>query len=261
VDQLGREIVLSQQHVIPIPPVADDGYGNPVIYDLTVCYPEDESLEEVETRAGICLPRDAVRLREQPIFCWAELDRQSLQPKHANLKDDVKNGLRIIIMRAEIQNCRLYARISIAQRRDARPEKGLYIFAGKTKTESTNWYEIERKEVETGDTGLLLLKTTVDTSIARFEVSPYYSARIEGERIVRSGEDFDYIIEGVIYLLVPLIENTQKQITNAFEVYLLLPQIGSFVNPPSKFLNKDIDAINVILKNLDWHIVWMGIEG
>jgi len=164
-------------------------------------------------------------------------------------------------MRAEIQNCRLYARISIAQRRDARPEKGLYIFAGKTKTESTNWYEIERKEVETGDTGLLLLKTTVDTSIARFEVSPYYSARIEGERIVRSGEDFDYIIEGVIYLLVPLIENTQKQITNAFEVYLLLPQIGSFVNPPSKFLNKDIDAINVILKNLDWHIVWMGIEG
>jgi len=261
VDSIGREIVLTQQQVIPVPPVADDGYGNPVIYDLTVRYPGDELLEEVETRAGICLPRDAVRLREQPIFCWVELDRQSLQPKDTELKDDVRNGLRTIIMRAEIQNYRLYGRISIAQRRDVRPEKGAYISAGKTKTESTNWEEIERKEVQTGVTELLLLKTSVDTSIAHFEVAPHYSARIEGERIVRSGEDFDYLIEGVTYLLVPLIENTQKQITNGFEVYLLLPRIGSFVNPPIKFLNKDIDTINDILKNLDWHIVWMGIEG
>ena len=69
IDSCGREIVLPAARIEPVPPVAGDGAGNAVFYDLTVAYPGDRDLEEAETRAGVCLPRGVVRLREEPIFC------------------------------------------------------------------------------------------------------------------------------------------------------------------------------------------------
>src|SRR5262245_28549264 len=61
----GREIVLSETIVLPIPPVAgkDDA---PIFFDLTVAYPDNSNLEEAETREGVCLPRGVFRLRQPP---------------------------------------------------------------------------------------------------------------------------------------------------------------------------------------------------
>src|SRR6185295_16936650 len=73
IDNSGREIVLTQPEILQVPPVANDGKGNPVYYDLTVSYPNDLSLKETETRDGICVSRSAVRLREKPVFCWVEV--------------------------------------------------------------------------------------------------------------------------------------------------------------------------------------------
>ena len=79
IDALGREIVLTTTRVESVPPIAHDGTGRSVFYDLTVSYPDDSELEETETREGICLPRGVVRLREEPVFCWVRLN-ENLQP-------------------------------------------------------------------------------------------------------------------------------------------------------------------------------------
>lgn len=74
IDALGREIVLLESQVEPIPPVAGESDGSPALYYLTVSYPDDGDLEETELREGICNTRGAIRLREQPVFCWVRLN-------------------------------------------------------------------------------------------------------------------------------------------------------------------------------------------
>ena len=64
IDSSGREIVLTKPEVLQVPPVANDGQGNPLYYDLVVSYPVDLLLKETETRDGVCVSRGAVRLRE-----------------------------------------------------------------------------------------------------------------------------------------------------------------------------------------------------
>ena len=70
IDCFGREIILTDSYVEPVPPVAGEEDGRPVFYDLTVSYPEDRNIEESEIREGICLPRGVVRLLVEPVFCW-----------------------------------------------------------------------------------------------------------------------------------------------------------------------------------------------
>src|ERR1051325_3553764 len=63
-DGLGREIILTENQTIAIPPVAGNK-GYPVYFDLTVAYGDDSTLEDAETREGICLDRGVIRRREQ----------------------------------------------------------------------------------------------------------------------------------------------------------------------------------------------------
>jgi len=140
IDLHGREIVLTQEEVQPIPPVAADTDGDSVFFDLTVSYLEDGDMEVVETREGICLPRGTVRLREQPIFCWVRLQKDpfgNLQPKDARLAADIKDCRKIILARVEIFNCQLNGMISIVQRRSARPPEQPRIVCGEVRP--TDW--------------------------------------------------------------------------------------------------------------------------
>src|SRR5262245_49348446 len=73
IDAKGREIVLTRERVEPVPPVDAEPDGRPVFFDLAVSYPDDDQLEESETRQGVCLPRGVVRRREEPILCWVRL--------------------------------------------------------------------------------------------------------------------------------------------------------------------------------------------
>src|SRR5207247_7598108 len=61
-DSLGREIILTETHIEPIPPVADNGSGGSVFYLLTVSYPDDTALRSSETRSGICTQPGVVRM-------------------------------------------------------------------------------------------------------------------------------------------------------------------------------------------------------
>ena len=125
-------------------------------------------LEKIETRQGVCYERGTVRLREEPNFCWIKLDPgKNFQPESDDLEKQIKEGLRIIIMRAEIQNCRLSKKISIAQRRNARPTQGVKVVSGSFAPEPQKlpwklWPENDNHPEALG------LKIFVDTLIASF---------------------------------------------------------------------------------------------
>jgi len=174
-DSRGREIVLLDTDVEPVPPVAAERDGTAVYFDLTVAYPSDDELEEAETREGVCLPRGVVRLRERPVFCWVRLERVNgrLVPVSPAQRLAIQAGLQIVLTRAQVRNCRLDADLSIAERRNARPLAQPHLECGHQQAAWVKWV------VQSVPIGLL---APVDTSAARFRVTPCYSARVDGPR-------------------------------------------------------------------------------
>jgi hypothetical protein len=177
-DALGREIVLTRDRVEPVPPVASEPNGESVFFDLAVSYPGDELLEEAETREGICLPRGVVRLREEPVLCWIRLRRGAaglLTAVDPRLGLEVEQGLRIVLARVEVLQCRLRQDISLAERRSARPARQPHIACGR---QTPVW-----TEVSLGGEIAFHLTTTIDTSAAGFLTTPCYSVRLDGQRV------------------------------------------------------------------------------
>jgi hypothetical protein len=260
IDSLGREIVLTETWIEPVPPVAGEDDGKSVFYDLTVSYPEDTDLEEAETREGICLPRGVVRLREEPVFCWVRLenDMDNLHPKNTKLQNDIRDGLKIVLTRAEVLNCQLNKDLSIAERLSARPAKQPYIACGETNVTSTDW---QVWFDEKSDTPLGLQLQRVDTSSAQFRTTPCYSAHIVGNRFfnMEIGEkESNFLLDGFVSVVEP----------NAagFTLRVLMPEkmsIGILSVNPSRFFDQNVfepDGRDALQKN-GWHVVWMGIEG
>jgi hypothetical protein len=146
IDAQGREIVLVDTEELDVPPVAGESDGSAVFYDLAILYPDDATLEVVETRAGVCAPRGVVRLREKPVFCWVRLKRteagstataqngsqikESLAAADARLRAAIEQGMFLVLARAEVLNCQLNQDLSIAERRNARPSLGPHIACG-----------------------------------------------------------------------------------------------------------------------------------
>jgi hypothetical protein len=133
IDGLGREIVSINDHVEPVQPVAGEADGTPALFDLTISYGEE--LEAAEQRAGICNQQGTIRLKEEPVFCWIELDADG-QPKDADIAKEILAGMRLILARAEVLNCQLEKDISIAQRLNARIATQPYICCG---TSTPDW--------------------------------------------------------------------------------------------------------------------------
>src|SRR5918912_463668 len=138
IDALGREIVLTQNQIEPIPPVAGDQNGNPVLYYLTVSYPRDEDLEETETREGVCGTSGTVRLKEEPVFCWVRLS-ENRQPLEQRSQQEIAAGMKLILALAEVLNCQLEKDLDIAQRLSARPSRQPYICCEKDDTAWKLW--------------------------------------------------------------------------------------------------------------------------
>jgi hypothetical protein len=191
-NSLGQEIILTETHVEPIPPVADNGAGASAFYDLTVSYPDDTALKPSETRDGICLPTGVVRLREEPVFCWVQLGDDGVQPVDQQLKDRIQKGLFIVLARIEVFNCQLKQPVSVIQRRNARPAKQPYIACGKFTPSATDWgVEVFPKgaplhKVDPGLGGLqfpsVRIFTQVNTSTGGFQATPEYTVRLIGDR-------------------------------------------------------------------------------
>ena len=266
VDSLGREIVLTNTMTLQVPPVASDDSGEPVFYDLAVSYPDDSALEETETRDGICLARGVVRRREVPVLCWLRLDSER-QPIDARLKKDVVEGMRLILCRIEVLNCQLNKDISIAERRNARPPRLPNIACGEETPTAWSIFDIgiEAPQSTAGAFGTAFiagfgLRANIDTSVAGFQVTPSYTARVRGPHLKtlvdgetnmpmivadlvsippESATAKDFIVE-VLLCVQPM---TQALLMSRMRGGMTAEQTAAF----TQFFS-------------DWRIVWMGVE-
>jgi hypothetical protein len=254
-DDLGREIVLTETRVEPVPPVADDGFGRPVLYDLTVAYPAESDLPVSETRESVCGGVGAVRLMERPIFCWARLgpppDRLPTEPLGSTgLRDAIQSGRRIRLARAEVLNCKLEHPLSIAQRRNAKPPSQPYIACGAS--DAADW-TVEGLSA-TSNFGYLLTKTVL-TESAGFRTTPRYMAHITGSRQFAfnvNGVQFARMLDG--FLVVDEAKSNQTQVT----VQMLIPAFMVNLAVPANFEQLLKEALEQ--KNL-WRVEWLGVEG
>jgi len=256
IDSQGREIVLTKPAVLQVPPVASDGQGNAVYYDLVVSYPDDADLKPTETRDGICVSRSAVRLREAPTFCWAELvptsdpagtpaaidaDRKA---KLAALNTDIEAGNRIRLARAEVLNCQLNQPLSVAERRNARPATQPFIAAGNT-AGLTNTFSAAPSSLG------ITVSLAVDASAGQFRSVPLYFANVVGDRSVQvtlPGGTSTLLIDGFVRVDAPT--------ATGFKFSLLIPSV--LIDRALK-LSDVATALPAALKN--WYVVWMGVEG
>lgn len=241
-DLQGHEIVLTGEHREPVPPVEGDPDGTPAVYDLVVSYPEDDRLEVVETRAGVCAGRGAVRLREEPVFCWVRLRDDGtgvLRPTDPRLRDDMAVGRRIRLARAKVQHCEL-KELSIAERRNARPPVRPMIACGHADPAWTVTLPLG------GDSPLAVLDAPVSTLSAGFVNTPCYSARLEGDRVLAAtidGEDATFFAEGLVNLYDPTPES--------FRVSVMV--IASPPLPPTLRASPG-DLFT------GWTLQWMGVD-
>jgi hypothetical protein len=260
IDAVGREIILTENRVIPVPPVADDGEGNPVFYDLTVSYPDDSGLEESETREGVCLKAatGTIRLREEPVFCWVKLSADK-QPLDFELKAQVQNGMRILLAQAEIFECQLNSPLSTAQRRNARPPKQPYIACGEASPDNT-W------QPWPGGPGLEIV---VDTSAAKFQATPCYSAHIVGERSFSSIMNPTYFMrlflsDTVTSFILDGFTSIVNPTPTGFTMRMLMPPIFTYgstlIINPLGFLSLSWPESMELLKGNGWYVTWMGVE-
>jgi hypothetical protein len=258
VDSLGREIVLTEEQIMPVPPVAGNDNGTSVFFYLTVSYPDTEDLEVSETRAGICLDRGVIRRREEPVFCWIPLEEsenETLKEKDSQLAEEIRKGLRIILARAEVLNCQLEQPLSFAQRRSARPAVQPYIAAGSVENPEWEFCNFgSRTECNTSEIPLppfssllyfeRLLSADINTEEANFVTTPCYSAHIIGDRTFQSKRLF---IDGLINIVDP---NPRGFTINV--LLLLVPFPNTTVSTtlsPRDFSNNK------------WQVSWMGVEG
>jgi hypothetical protein len=246
IDNLGREIVLTDTLIEPVPPVANDGNGNPVIFDLCVSYPAASDLVETETREGVCVTAGAVRLREAPVFCWINVNQAT-----PAVRQSLNIGERIRLGRAEVLNCQLNSPISLAQRRNARPATRPYITSGST--DSSGW---SPPNVSTFGIELIHL---VDTSTACFRATPCYTARISGDRhfkLTIGGLSSDFILDGFVSVVQT---GAAQPSPTGFQVQVLIPSTLLELN--GKPVVELVAAVlpDALIAN-QWAIQWMGVE-
>jgi hypothetical protein len=259
IDSCGREIVLTEAQVLQIPPVADDGSGNPAFYDLTVSYPDDTQLTPSETRVGICTPAGVISLREAPVFCWVQLssDPTNHQPTDQRLKNRINCALFLVLAQVQIFNCQLKQPVSTVPRRNARPTKQPRIACGNLVTPAWNVGNLG-SPVEPGEGSLLvapfdsyMFTASVDTSAAAFQSTPVYTARIVGQRqftFTPSGSTTaqPFLMDALISIPT---DSTLKP--TGFMVQILIVAASGAGTPAAT------DISSAVKK---WSICWMGVE-
>jgi hypothetical protein len=252
-DAEGRELTLLEAETQPVPPVGAEPDGQPVSFDLVVSYPSDDDLETAETREGVCLPRGAVRLRERPVFCWVRLRRDAagtLRAVDEALAAQVQAGLRVVLARAEVLDCRLNADLSITQRRRARPPQQPLLRCDTTAVDWQVW-EVEGAGEEESRS-VIGIRAEVATAAAGFRLTPCYAARVSGVRPlpvkVNQGSPDEFtvrLLDGFAYVDEPTPESFQCLVP----VFSL---VGDLSEP----------VIGQVLDQLrkGWKVTWLGIE-
>ena len=262
IDSSGREIVLTDPVVQAVPPVANDGAGNSVFFDLTVSYPADTDLVEAETRQAVCCTSTGVvRLRESPVFCWIRLDKIT-----SAMQMQLDSGQRIRLARAEVLNCQLAQPLSLAQRRNARPATRPYVASGTTNHQTENSPASDKWTMQAPSAFGIELQRHVDTSAACFRTAPCYTARIDGGRtfpVTLRQVPTDLLLDGFVsvlnatvtgfdvLVLIPAILMEQTSVSLIAQVRALLPDA----------LGQKTTSTPAGATRNDWRVVWIGVEG
>jgi len=251
-DSLGEEIILTETLVLPIPPVADNGSGGSVFYDLTVSYPQDSDLKPSETRVGICNcpPEGVVRLREEPVFCWVRLNDNptNRQPVDARLKNLIQTGMFLVLAQVEIFNCQLRQPVSTAQQRSARPPKTPHIASGL----ATKLQWIRESQFDTGNPTPVLggvigvpFTATIDTSAGNFQATPAYTARLVGSSVYTDpASKIPMVIDALMN--IPSV----SVLPNSF-ILEIFPFAASFESV----------STTLTAPSPAWDVAWLGVEG
>jgi hypothetical protein len=245
-DCQGRDLILSDPQEMAVPVVAGSPEGDPVAYYLTASYAEDKDLA-AETRSGSCNTTGAVRRPEEPLLRW-------------HTPGDYRRGLDIVLATIQVQNCRLAADVSPTERRNAILAQQPFVAAGQTKSGATPW-DLWSVEDPDGNALPVGVTTTVSTTGAGFRVTPKYQAHVVGPRTFswtdEAGQPLQGIVDGYVQIAAPT--------AFGFELRLILPQ--GFVpageanvplNPPAVLTEAFMGRLQT---ELQWHVVWMGIEG
>jgi hypothetical protein len=260
IDSCGREIILTENQVLAIPPVSDNGSGGSVFYDLTVSYPSDSELTPSETRDGICMPTGVVRLREEPVFCWVRLsdDPTNRQPQDLRLKQRITTGLFIVLAQAEIFNCQLRQPVSTAPRRNARPPKLPRVGCG-LQTGGTAWVGPNPAAPTASTLGVTFAGSyytlPVVTTSAGFQAVPAYVARLAGSRefttaaTAGAAAGSPFLVDALINIVSDTTLTATGFTLQIFPFYAVLD--GSTTGPA---------ITDVTTAVQQWNVSWLGIE-
>ena len=230
IDCAGREIILTEKRTKPIPAVAGDQQGKPVEFFLTVEYQSDDKQAVQERRSGVCVPDGTVRLAEEPLIRW-------------KTRADLREGFELVLAQVWIRNCRLNRAVSLSVRRSARPSEHPYINAGQTSTGATPW--------TAWSDGATFLGVTVDvdTSAARFRVTPHYLAHIVGDRALP-------VPPQTLAIPFPIVAAATPE---RFTLRVILPDMSPLpYNPPQ--LRNAATVADTVRSTLKWSVSWIGVE-
>ena len=273
IDDLGREIVLTRDRVLPVPPVAGDS-GVAARYLLTVAYPEGD-LDIVEERQGVCADSGATRLRVEPVFCWQPLNPDGTP---GNAAEAIVTGRQLTVAEIAVKDCKLDRDVKISTRRNARPASQPYIYAGEEKpTGWTPWIEpapsvstgFESSSSATFPLRLLAgFEAWIDTSEAGFLGPPEYFCRIDGERVFDLADmgDFDhalFALDGLVHIAEPTPDGFVARVMVFF-----LGFVSGHSAPFAAFESENTMATSFGMLDVEegkvslpWNVVWMGVEG
>jgi hypothetical protein len=237
-DRAGREILLPAALELQVPAVAGTSAGAPTDFYVTASWLDDTALTP-EVRGGDCETEGAVRLGET---CAVRFQHPA-----SFAGTDWVYGSDLVLASIAVRDCKLASAVTTADRREIAPPTP-YLGAGSTMPGDTPW-ELWRNPSNV----VIGVRTTVSTAEAGFTTTPRYEARIGGGADFGAGPGAVHVA-GYVQIVDPT--------PHSFVCAVVLPRgtVGAVpLNPPNPVLTDNF--MRTLTDNLQWHVVWMGVEG
>jgi len=231
VDSDGHEIILSAPLQQPIPAVSGGPGGSAATYYLVANYVDDagESVEE-QRSATACGPGGAVRLSNEPAILWKTVAQLNI-------------GIDVVLAQVSIQNCVLKASPSNAGRRNASTCGSQFtLSAAEVDAKDVHWKPLAAGGKNNGFTA------AIDTSAARFQSTPRYTAQIVGNRTLASPA-----------LVVADFVSITNESSAGFTLQVALPSFSS--SEINSTAITDAAGGPKTMARLGWRVSWIGVEG